>query len=117
LAGEVASSLRLSSDNIKQIPVTDSSQTKGLPIVAMVVGAALFADLSRSLLDIWKNSWPGVIIQRDSSGNFRVKTVKELPPGCVIYDYGTTRSQCVFNPSNLGKDPSPILASIINKKI
>jgi hypothetical protein len=117
LAGEIASSLRLSSDNIKSLPDAKSGTTKGLPIVALIVGAALFTDLSRTLLDIWKNSWPGVIIQRDSSGNFKVTTVKGLPPGCVIYDYGTTKSQCIFNPSNLGEDPSPILASIINKKI
>jgi hypothetical protein len=115
LAGEVASSLKLSGENIKPIQDPNATPSKGLPLIAIVVGAAVFTDLSRTLLDIWKNSWPGVIVQRDASGKYKITPDKDLPPGCVIYDYGKTQSQCMFNPSNLGKDPSAVLTAYINK--
>jgi hypothetical protein len=117
LAGEVASSLKLSGENIKPIQDPSATPSKGLPLIAIVVGAAVFKDLSRALLDVWKNSWPGVVVQRDANGKFKITPDKSLPPGCVIYDYGKTQSQCMFTPSNLGKDPSTVLTAYMNKGI
>jgi hypothetical protein len=91
------------------------SDTKAFPVVVVIVGLALFEKLSMTLFDIYRESRPAAIVQKQPNGKYLITQVKNLPPGCVIYDYGNKVTECIFSPKNSKEDPTRILLDLITK--
>lgn len=92
-----------------------SSDTKAFPVVIIITGLVVFEKLSMTLFDIYRQSRAGAIIQKKPNGKYTVTQVKNLPPGCVIYDYGTKVTECIFSPKNSTEDPTRILLDLFTK--
>jgi hypothetical protein len=92
-----------------------SSDTKAFPVLIIITGLVVFEKLSVTLLDIYRESRPGAIVQKKPDGKYVVTQVKNLPPGCVIYDYGTKVTECIFSQKNSKEDPTRILLDLFTK--
>lgn len=86
-----------------------SSDTKAFPVAIVITGLVVFERLSATLFDIYRESRPGAIVQRKPNGAFTVTQVKNLPPGCVIYDNGDRVTECIYSNSTSSEDATKLL--------
>ena len=86
-----------------------SSDTRAFSVAIIITGLVVFERLSATLFDIYRESRPGAIVQRQPNGTFTVTQAKNLPPGCVIYDNGGSPTKCIYTKSTSSEDATKIL--------
>jgi hypothetical protein len=78
--------------SIQQSPKTD---TRAFPVAVVIVGIFAAERITSLLVDLYRNSKPGAILELDKNGKVKITQSPSLPRGCII-DNINKKPGCLF---------------------